>query len=180
MTFPSIAVVLAMSLGAASAVAQDGIAGVLQTIAGRSLKGRITVSSNARATVACEGSKIELDVAEIASFERDGAVANPMQAAHRVWLRSGLELPAVRLSGKPCGNGAPAMLCVELPSGIVVELPVGMVRALRHGGSGRNEPALFAADLQQPPANDDLIYVQKDGKQQRSVVTVTGMQKDRI
>lgn len=179
MTVSLIAFVLALSLGTASAAAQEGIAGVAQTIDGRSLKGLLTVSSNARATVAGKG-KVELDVAEIASFERDGAVANPLQVPHRVWLRSGFELPAKRLSGKPGGNGAPAMLCVELPSGLVVDLPIGMVRALRHGGSGRNEPALFAADLQQPPANDDLIYVQKDGKQQRSAVTVTGMQKDRI
>jgi hypothetical protein len=173
------ALVLALFLGAAAA-AQDGIAGVVQTIDGRSLKGSLSVSSNARATVACDGSKIELEVAEITSFEREGAVANPLQAPHRVWLRSGFELPAKRLSGQPGGNGASAKLCVELPSGLIVDVPISMVRALRHGGSGRGEPALFAADLQQPPANDDLIYVQKDGKQQRSAVTVTGMQKDRI
>ena len=183
MTAPLIAFVLAVSLGAAAA-AQDGIAGVVQTIDGRSLKGRLTVSSAGpsagHAAVAGEGGKVELDVAEITSFEREGAVANPLQAPHRVWLRSGFELPAKRLSGKPGGNGAPAKLSVELPSGLVVDVPINMVRALRHGGSGRNEPALFAADLQQPQANDDLIYVQKDGKQQRSAVTVAGMQKDRI
>ncbi|HEU4419759.1 MAG TPA: NPCBM/NEW2 domain-containing protein [Planctomycetota bacterium] len=183
MTFPPIALALALSLGAAAA-AQDGIAGVVKTIDGRSLKGRLTVSSSGpsagRAAVVGEGRSVELDVAEITSFEREGAVANPLQAPHRVWLRSGHELPCKRLSGKPGGNGAPARLCIELPSGIAVDVPISMVRALRHGGSERPEPALFTADLQQPPSNDDLIYVQKDGKQQRSAVTVTGMQKDRI
>ncbi|HEX6812266.1 MAG TPA: NPCBM/NEW2 domain-containing protein [Planctomycetota bacterium] len=180
MTFPPFAHVLALWLWTAAGLAQDGIAGKVQTIDGRTLEGRFAVAANGRATIVAETGPVELDVAEITAFEHQGAVANPVHAPHRVWLRSGFELPGKRLSGKPGANGAPATLCVELPSGITVDVPLGMVRALRHGGSERREPALFAADLQQPPANEDLIYVQKDGKPQRSTVTVTGLQKDRI
>ena len=93
-----------------------------------------------------------------------------------MWLRSGLELPAARIAA---GTGGKA-LAVTTPGGITLAVPLGMVRAVRHAGDQRAEPALFAADLKRPPANDDLIYVVKDGKAQRSSVTVTGITADRI
>ncbi len=181
MMYPSLVPpVLATLLFAAAVVAQDGPVGKLLTIDGRTFAGRLVVFADGRASVVGDAGSEVMDLTEIASFERAGAVAEPIQAPHRVWLRSGFELPAKRLSGKPGATGQPSLLSVELPSGLVVDVPLGMVRGLRHGGSERAEPALFAADLQKPPANDDLIYVQKDGKPQRSVVTVVGMQKDRI
>ena len=54
------------------------------------------------------------------------------------------------------------------------------MRALRQGGQDRPEPALFPADLQQPPSSEDLIYVVKDGKAQRSAVLVQSVTDARI
>ena len=97
-----------------------------------------------------------------------------------MWLRSGLELPVVRFGGEPAADGKPATLRVETPSGLSLAFPLGTVRALRHGGLERPEPNLFRADLDKPSANDDLLYVLKDGKAQRSQVTVTGLRSDGI
>lgn len=163
---------LVLSLAAA---AQDGLEGVGRTIDGRTLEGRLVVSAEGSATIG----GATLPFAELLSFERSSPANAPVPSPHRVWLRSGLQLPATKLRGKSQQVG-PALLVVTLPSDLEVEVPIGMVRALRHGGSERPEPALFAADLQSPPANGDLLYVQKDGKAQRSQVTVTGMQPDRV
>lgn len=160
--------------------AQDGLLGTVRTIDGRALVGTLVVDAQQRARVQAPGGDVALAVAEITAFEPAGVTMKPVGADHRVWLRSGLELPAVRIGGKPGGAGKPALLVVELPSAIRVEVPLGMVRAIRQGGRERPEPALFAADLQQPPGSEDLIYVQKDGKAQRSTVTVTGVSNERI
>jgi hypothetical protein len=165
----------------ASAVhAQDGVPGVVQTIDGRTLTGRLVVGEDGRATVRGEAAQATLDVAELLSFERADAAAAPVATPHRVWLRSGLELPAVRIQGLPAAGGQPPRLAVELPAGGTVELPLTTLRALRHGGEGRAEPALFASDLQKPPANEDLLYVVKDGKSQRSLVTITSIGAETI
>ncbi|MEO6597393.1 MAG: NPCBM/NEW2 domain-containing protein [Planctomycetota bacterium] len=163
-----------------SLAAQAGPLGQLQMIDGRAPKGQLSVTADGRATVTSDGASLALDLAEVTSFERTGAVAAPVQAPHRVWLRSGLELPVVRLAGKPGEPGKPAMLVVELPCGIPVDVPLGTIRAFRHGGSERPEPLSFARDREAPAANDDLIYVQKDGQAVRSAVTIVGCQTDRL
>jgi hypothetical protein len=61
------------------------------------------------------------------------------------------------------------------PGGLRFEVQLGHVRAIRHGGVERPEPSLFRADLLKPQANDDLIYVIKDGKAQRSAVALTAL-----
>jgi hypothetical protein len=61
-----------------------------------------------------------------------------------------------------------------------LELPLGMVRAVRHAGESRPEPALFAADLREPPANDDLLYAVRDDKAQRSSVRITGVVGEQV
>lgn len=160
--------------------AQEGLRGTVRTIDGRALVGTLVVDAQQQARVQATGGDVALAVAEITAFEPTGISATPVGADHRVWLRSGLELPAVRIGGKPGGAGKPALVVIELPSAITVEVPLGMVRAIRQGGRERPEPALFAADLKQPLGSEDLIYVQKDGKAQRSAVTVTGLSSERI
>jgi len=163
---------------ASVAVAQTPAAfdGFVRTIDGRTLEGRLEVAADGTAKVGAA----PVLFADVSSFERTGAIANPVPGLHRVWLRSGQQLPASRLIGRPAAAGKPSLLAVTLPSGLTIELPFSTVRAVRHGGSERPEPALFQADLANAPANDDLIYVQKDGKAQRSAVTVTGFTADTI
>ncbi len=162
-----------------AAAAQDGVPGTLRTIDGRTLTGALLVAED-RATLRTGAGAATLAVAEIETFECSNGAAVNTPAPHRVWLRSGHELPATRIAGRQASGGAPAALLVDTPSGMRVAVPLGMVRALRHAGQARPEPALFAADRQRPPANDDLIYVLKDGKAQRSAVTVTGIGAERI
>ena len=103
-----------------------------------------------------------------------------MRTEHRVWLRSGAELPAKKLSGRAATGGKPSVLVATLPCGAALELPLGTVRAVRHGGLMRPQPTLFEQDLGEPPANEDVIYVVGDGKSQRSLVTMTAIRDDGI
>ncbi|MFY9344901.1 MAG: NPCBM/NEW2 domain-containing protein [Planctomycetota bacterium] len=166
---------------AATARAQDGLMGTAHTIDGRTLVGVLAVDERGQAVArGGEFGELKLDLGEITAFERAGGAVTPVTPDHRVWLRSGLELPAVRIGGKAAADGKQALVVIELPSGIAVEVPLASVRAIRHGGTARPEPALFAADLQKPSGSEDLIYVLKDGKAQRSAVTVTGLTGDRV
>lgn len=162
---------------AAAAIAQDGVAGTLRTIDGRQLAGTVTVQDG-RVTMRDSGAGAPpevLDLAAVSGFEPTGATFAATETPHRLWLRSGHELPVVRISGRAAADGKPAMVVVATPGGLSFEVPLGTVRAVRHGGAERPEPALFGADLQKPQANDDLIYVIKDGKAQRSAVAVTAL-----
>lgn len=162
------------------AAAQDGVAGSVTTIEGRTLVGALRVAADGKAEVVGKDGTVALQVAELATFERTDAVQARLEVPHHLWLRSGLELPVVRFGGEPAADGKPATLRVETPSGLTLTFPLGAVRALRHGGLERPEPNLFRADLDKPSANDDLLYVVKDGKAQRSLVTVTGLRSDGI
>ncbi len=162
------------------AAAQDGVAGSVTTIEGRTLVGALRVAADGKAEVVGKDGTTALQVAELATFERTDAVQARLEVPHRMWLRSGLELPVVRFGGEPAADGKPATLRVETPSGLSLAFPLGTVRALRHGGLERPEPNLFRADLDKPAPNDDLLYVVKDGKAQRSQVTVTGLRSDGI
>jgi hypothetical protein len=163
-----------------AAAAQQGPSGVVRTVDGRELRGRLEVAGDGTAVIADGQDTTRLDLAEVMSFARDGAVRRQVDAPHRVWLRSGLELPAVAIAGRSAGAGSPARFAVDLPSGLTVEVPIASVAALRHGGSGRPEPAMFASDRRDPPANGDVLFVQKDGSSHRSQVTITGLQPDKI
>ena len=157
--------------------AQSVPTGTVATIDGRTLTGALTIDAEGRARIAgSTGDPATLGLDEIASFEVAAAAARPVTAPHRVWLRSGLELPCVRLGGVPAGDGKPARFAVELPAGARVEVPISTVRAVRHGGDERAEPTSFQADLAEPPDNGDLLYIWKDGKAQRFTVTVNGVQ----
>lgn len=176
---------LAICLLLTTAAAQHGLAGIVRTIDGRSLQGRLTVGEDGRASLAGGASDqplapVTIDLAELTAFEVANAKVTRMPAPHRIWLRSGQELPAVALAGRPAADGKQAMLAWTSPGGLQIAVPLATVRAIRHAGDGRPQPALFEADLQRPPASDDLIYVVKDGKAQRSAVTVTGLGSDRI
>lgn len=171
--------IAAAVLLAASAASQDGLAGVLRTIDGRSLRGTLVVDSG-RATLAGSGPPVVLDLGDVSAFDVDGMTVAPTEAPHRIWLRSGLELPATRIAGEPAAAGQPARVVVALPSGATLAVPLATVRALRQGGAGRPEPALFASDLATPPANEDVLHVVKGERSQRSAVTVTGLSATRI
>ena len=171
-------VLLPLFVVASFAVAQTPaeFVGVLRTIDGRTIDGRLEVATDGSAKIATT----TLSLADVASFERRSAVTTPVPGLHHVWLRSGQHVAATKLAGKPAASGTPSMLTITLPSGLVFDVPFTTVRALRHGGSERPEPALFQADLNSAPANDDLVYVQKDGKAQRSAVKVSGFTADTI
>jgi hypothetical protein len=164
-----------------SLAAQTGPNGTVSTIDGRSLSGAVTIDAEGHARVAtATGDPVTLGVDEIASFEAAGTTPKVVTTPHRLWLRSGLELPCVRIAGVAAAEGKPARLAVELPSGATVEVAISTVRAVRHGGDERAEPPSFLADLADPPANGDLLYIQKDGKAQRFTVTVNGMQPSAV
>lgn len=163
----------------ASASAQ-GLAGITHTIDGRTLAGALQVEADGRAKVAGTAGETALTLAEFASFEVAGAAAELVTTPHRVWLRSGAELPCMRLAGVAPEAGRPARVALTLPSGLTLELPLSTLRAVRQGGTERPEPALFAADRKQPAANEDLLYVFRDGQAQRSAVTVTALGADKI
>ncbi|MFO1076513.1 MAG: NPCBM/NEW2 domain-containing protein [Planctomycetota bacterium] len=147
----------------------------IDTIDGRHLSGALLIDGNGHATVTGEAT-VELGLDEIAAVEFAATQqANLPERPHRVWLRSGAEFEAVALRGLPAGDGKPARLGVELALGCTLDLPFGAVRAFRMGGAGRAEPASFARDLDAPSDNTDLLYVQKDDKQYRFQVTITGM-----
>lgn len=173
------ALFVAVCLGS-SLVAQTVPSGTLVTVDGRSLTGAFSVGSDGRAHLVAATRTTDLSLDEVLSFVPQGATATAVNTPHRVWLRSGVELPAVRLAGKPGAPGKPAMLVLELPVGATVELPLGALRAVRHGGAERPEPTSFGSDLSEPPLNNDLIYVVKDGKATRSSVTIVGLQGDKI
>ncbi|MFT6080398.1 MAG: hypothetical protein ACJA0V_001744 [Planctomycetota bacterium] len=142
---------------------------------GRTLTGTLAVAEDGIATITGEAGETKIDVGELLSFERADAKPRKVQVENRVWLRSGLELPAKKLSGRVAADGQPAILIVRLPAGLNVEVPLSTVRAIRQGGLQRPQPNLFPQDLEAPPANNDLIYVVKDGKAQRSSVTVASI-----
>ena len=163
----------------AAAVPAQGLAGITSTIDSRTLGGALAVDAAGRATVTGAQGETAMTLAELAAFEPAGAAAELVTPAHRVWLRSGAELPCVRIAGVAVEAGKPARVALELPSGITLELPLASLRALRQGGSERPAPTLFAADLRKPAANDDLLFVVKDGKAQRSAVTITALGTDK-
>lgn len=171
---------LVLGCVAMPALAQHGMSGALRTVDGRVHKGLLTVDDQQSLRLITPDTDVALDLAEVTGFERTQAAVAPVEAPHRVWLRSGLELPAMRVGGKPAAAGVPALVVVELPSALTIEVPLGTVRAIRHAPRGLAEPALFAADLKQPPGSEDVLYVVKDGKAQRSAVTVTALSSDRI
>ncbi len=161
-----------------SAAAQTD--GVVRTIDGRQLEGALSVGEDGVVELRQDAGVVRLDLAELVSFERKGAATRDVRTEHRVWLRSGAELPAKKLSGRAAADGKPSLLVATLPCGAALELPLGTVRAVRHGGLMRPQPTLFEQDLSEPPANEDVIYVVGDGKSQRSLVTMTAIRDDGI
>ncbi|MFN3243040.1 MAG: NPCBM/NEW2 domain-containing protein [Planctomycetota bacterium] len=176
--FPTVLLAACGALLCAAAPAQA--TGTVRTIDGRALTGAVTVAEDGKVTVRGDDGETVIDVAELVTFEREGASARNVRVEHRVWLRSGTELPAKRLSGRAGGDGKPSMVIVQLPCAAKLELPISTVRAVRHGGLMRPQPTLFNQDLAEPPANEDLIYVVRDGQAQRSQVTVTAMREKAI
>ncbi len=150
--------------------------GTLHTIHGDTIEGRLVVDESG--TVSIGGRS--LPFADVASFERSSGKGKPVVAEHRVWLRSGHQIPASALRGRAAADGKPSALCATMPCGLEVAIPVSAIAALRHGGSTRPEPVLFAADRKDPPANEDVLYVQKDDKATRSIVTIGGLLADRV
>jgi len=172
---------LVAALGALLAVvAPAQAAGTARTVDGRTLIGTFAVAEDGTATVTGEAGETKIDVAELLSFERADAKPRKVQVESRVWLRSGLELPAKKLSGRAAADGKPAILILRLPSGLNLEVPMSTVQAIRQGGLQRPQPSLFAQDLQTPPSNNDLIYVVKNGKAQRSSVEVASLTAESI
>ncbi|MFK7739424.1 MAG: NPCBM/NEW2 domain-containing protein [Planctomycetota bacterium] len=160
---------------AASSLAGQ-VAGTASTIDGRELPGRLTVAADGVCQVlAADGGKTTFELAQLAGFERDDVEPRIVETEDRVWLRSGLELPAKKIKGRLAADGKPAVLLARLPSGLEVTLPISTVRAIRHGGLLRPRPTLFATDLAKPPANNDLLYVVKGGRAQRSSVAIQGL-----
>lgn len=166
-------------LCASIAAQADGPAGTVRTIDGRSFTGALTVGADEDVTVTSGGESVTLELAEVAGFTAAQPVKTPSTPPHRVWLRSGQEFAANEVYGIPAADGKPARLAAELAVGVTLELPISTLRAIRQAGKGRDlEPPSFDAELQDPPDNNDLLYVQKDGKVHRFQITVTGMQRE--
>lgn len=147
--------------------------GTATAIDGRSAVGSLVVGEDGRVSLTGEGGEVVWQLAELSEFVPQARPpARRVAAPHRLWLRSGTELPATELR---LAAGTPSRVVATLPCGVELELPLGMLRAVRHAGADRPEPALFAADLREPPANDDLLYAVRDAKAQRSSVRVTGI-----
>ncbi|MCA8963308.1 MAG: NPCBM/NEW2 domain-containing protein [Planctomycetes bacterium] len=148
------------------------VVGTVDTVDGRHLEGAITVAESGDVVVTTATGEVRLQVAELMGLVPAKAAPRRLTALHRVWLRSGAGRPCVELA-IATGEG-PAAIAAELPCGAKLRLPIGMLHALRHAGATRPEPALFAADLREPAKNDDLLFVTKDEREQRSAVRVTG------
>lgn len=165
-----------MATGLMPAQGEPAFDGALRTIHGDTIEGRLVVDDGG--TVSIGGRS--LPFADVASFERNGDQGKSAATEHRVWLRSGQQIPATALRGRPAADGKPGALCVTMPCGLEVAIPMSAVAAVRHGGSARPEPVLFAADRKDPPANEDVLYVQKDDKATRSIVTIGSLLEDRV
>jgi len=172
--------VVVLPLCCAVVCAQIGPTGKVTTITGRSVAGALTVDAAGEARVTGSGDPAVIQLEEIASFAADGVEGEPVSAPHRIWMRSGLEYAASKLHGVPAAAGKPARIAAELPLGVTIELPVSAIRALRQGGSGREQPATFESDLLSPADNTDMLWVEKDGKLHRFQVTVSGVENDKI
>ncbi len=172
-------IALALLLVAPGLVGQ-GLRGELRTVDGRALVGALTIEPSGLATVAGDAGPAAVPLDEVVSFDPVDVSRRPLATPHRIWLRSGPELPVESLRGRAVADGRPAAFLAGLPSGVVVDLPIGFVRAVRYGGAERPEPALFARDLAEPADNDDILFVQKDGQSHRSQVTITGLLPDRV
>jgi len=176
--FPTVLLTACGALLTAVAPAQAN--GTVRTIDGRELTGSLVVGEDGKATIKNDAGETGIELAELVSFAREGAEARNVRTEHRVWLRSGAELPVKKLSGRAGGDGKPSVLIARLPCGAELELPISTVRAVRHGGLMRPQPALFQQDLAEPLANEDLIYVVRDGQAQRSQVTLTAFRDQAI
>lgn len=154
------------------------VVGTVLTIDGRRLEGPITVAENGAVVVTTATGETRLELAELVELTPAKVTPRRLTTLHRVWLRSGTELPCVEIAVAD-GEG-PAAIAAQLPCGATLRLPIGMLRALRHAGAQRPEPALFGADLQKPATNEDQLFVVKDGREQRSSVLVTGARGGQI
>lgn len=163
-------------LGAAAAAQHEGR---LVPLVGSEQQGSLLVAPDGKVILATGQGSTNLTLDEVLSFTTSREV-RPAAAPHRVWLRSGQELPVVTLRGRAGGDGKPAAFLVELPCGVSLEVPIAVIAAVRHGGDGRPTPRTFDADRASPSANQDQLYVLKDGKTTRSAVTVVGFTGDRI
>ena len=150
--------------------------GKVRAVDGRVWTGSLTVSETGRVEVATDKGKVELAVADLASFEQEGTEVRSVRTEFQVWLRSGAVLPATSIGGwDPNMPGPVGTLLVSLPcsSESVLFLPPRVVRALLYGGPTRPKPRLFEQDLAEPPANEDVLYAAVNNKTQRSLVTVS-------
>jgi hypothetical protein len=161
----------------ATARAQQGLTATAHTVDGRVLNGMVAVDGE-QVTVT-NGGTTTLALAELTAIVPANTTVAPIDAPHRVWLRSGVELPATRIDGRARDGATPAALVLHTPGGLVVDVPLSSVRAFRQGGAERPEPALFRGDLAQP-GSEDLLYVVKDGSSQRSTVTITALTAQRV
>lgn len=158
---------------AASATAQ--LQGTATFVDGRKLAGSLSVGTDGSLTLSTEQGEVVAQLGDLLSFDRDSSTLREVRVEHRIWLRSGAELPVRKLVGRAPSEGKPAVVVARLPSGLELELPITMLRAVRHGGLSRPKPARFDADLAEPLANNDLIYVVNDGEAHRATVSVTAI-----
>ncbi|MGC6487338.1 MAG: NPCBM/NEW2 domain-containing protein [Planctomycetota bacterium] len=150
------------------------VRGTVRAVDGRVWTGSLTVSETGRVEVATDKGKVELAVADLASFEQEGSEVRSVRTEHQVWLRSGAVLPVMQFGGwGPSFPGPVGALWVTLPCDRPLILPLGVLRAVRHGGLERPQPTLFEHDLANPLANEDILYAAVNNKTQRSLVTVS-------
>ena len=88
-----------------SAAVTGQAAGKVRTIDGRELQGAVVVAANGDVTVSGETSNTVIRIDELVSFVSEGVEVRNVRTEHRVWLRSGVDLPVKRLSGRAAADG---------------------------------------------------------------------------
>jgi len=162
-----------LALLAASLLAQEDIAGAVQTVDGRILNGRVQVDADGKVRVTAAGGTVtELTFGDLLRIDQSTTVpAGAPWRGNEVWLRSGLRLPFSTLSGKFDPALKTTTVTLQLACGVPLDVSLTQLRAVRLCGEDK-APAALSVDLQHPGETSDFLFVDRDGKPQRFSVVI--------
>lgn len=149
----------------------------LTTIDARVASGTVEVADD-RVTLEQEGgTSLEVPLSDVLAMTRDVDPAADENERLFVWLRSGSQIPALKIAGKEAAQGAPASITVDAASGARIEVPLSSVAAIRTRSA---QPRTFQADRDDPGLNLDYLYIVKDGEPQKFSVTVASIHDGKV